>query len=82
MEAPESPFARLVSYLGKPISEVAEQADISLASAYRLRDGRGAGAWIWRRLSARYGLEIRQLGLTAEDFLAGQVLAGPVQRRG
>lgn len=83
MQEVGSPFSRLVEHIGQPIAEVAKQADISLASAYRLRDGRGAGAWIWRRLSARYGLEIRQLGLTAEDFLAGEILAGQpsAQRR-
>lgn len=73
-----SPFQRLVAHIAKPLSQVAAEADLSLSSAYRLWNGEPGGAFVWRKLSARYGLEIRQLGLTAEDFLAGQVLAGPV----
>ena len=81
MESPNPPFLALLDRIGKPAAEVAREAGISNKSAYDLKAGRPCGAVVWRRLSARYGLEIRQLGLTAEDFLAGQVLAGPVGRR-
>jgi len=81
MEATQTPFGALLERLQKPAAEVARDAGISNKSAYDLKAGRPCGAVVWRRLSARYGLEIRQLGLTAEDFLAGEVLAGPVGRR-
>ena len=82
MENSQAPFAALLERLDKPAAEVAREAGISNKSVYDLKAGRPCGAVVWRRLSARYGLEIRQLGLPAEDFLAGQVVAGPVQRRG
>ena len=71
----------LLDRLGEPVVKVAKEAGVAHRSLYALRRGEPCGAVVWRRLSARYGLEIRQLGLTAEDFLAGEVLAGPVGRR-
>ena len=76
-----APFALLIDHLGKPAYLVAQDCGISVRSAYTLKDGGNCGRRLWLAISERYPLELRQLGLTAEDFLAGQVLAGPVGRR-
>lgn len=74
--SPISPFAALLEHLKLPATEVARQCGISEKSAYTLKAGGACGGVLWRRISARYALEIRQAGLTVEDFLAGEILAG------
>ena len=69
-----SPFRVLRDHVGKTIAAMARESGISERSAQSLEHGGPAGGVVWRRLSARWAPELRALGLTAEDFLAGHLI--------
>lgn len=81
----QNPCLILRDHLGLNISEFAQESAISRPSVYMMEGGEGCGSGIWRKLRDRWPRELRALGLTADDFLEGEVLgAGPVRgkRRG
>ena len=69
-----SPFRVLRDHAGKTIAAMARESGISERSAQSLEHGGAAGGVVYRRLAARWAPEMRALGLTAEDFLAGQIV--------
>jgi len=69
----EAPIEILRAHTNLGISEFARATGIDRKSFTNLASGQGAGGKVLRALQTRWALEIRQLGLTTDDFLWGAV---------
>lgn len=70
---PQPPCKILRSYLKLSLREFERETGISRPSIIEMERGNGCGAKVWRRVRARWPLELRELGLTADDFIDGKV---------
>ena len=78
-----TPARILRAHLGLNIVEMAAESGISRPTIYKLEAGAGCGATVWKKLRSRWPREIRASGLTADDFLSGEILApGAISRAG
>ena len=64
----------LREHIGLNVLQMAQQTGISRPTVYKLETGEGCGSTTWRKIRARWGLELWQTGLTADDFIAGAVV--------
>ncbi len=71
----KSPATILREHTGLQIKDFAKESNLSRQTIHSLENGKGCGGHAWRHLSNRWPLELRQLGLTADDFFHGEVRA-------